>query len=58
MSEYKSDPNLGYCDGFQASLSSASEVASHLDGVSSAAEVRVDPISPCQRGGGRGGSGS
>lgn len=49
MDENGSDPNLGYCDRFQASLSSTSEVAHHLESVSSAAEVWVDPVSACQR---------
>lgn len=49
MARYKSDPNLGYCDRFQASLSSTSEVAHHFNSVSSAAEVRVDPVGACQR---------
>lgn len=38
---------LGHCDWFQASLSPTSEVACHLNGVSSTAEVWVDPVSAC-----------
>lgn len=49
MAKYRSEPHLGYCDGFQACLSSTGEVARHLNSVSSAAEVWVDPVSACQR---------
>lgn len=49
MDKYGNNPNLGYCDRFEASLSSTSEVARHLNSVSSAAEVWVDPVSACQR---------
>lgn len=47
MTENSSNPNLGYCDGLQTSLSPAGEVAHHLDGVRSAAKVWVDPVSAC-----------
>lgn len=38
---------LGHCDWFQASLSTSSEVARHLNDVSSTAEVWVNPVSAC-----------
>lgn len=47
--KYSTDPHLGYADRFQARLSSSSEVTCHLDGVGSAAQVWVDPVSACQR---------
>ena len=47
------DPDLGDADGLQAGLSSVAEVARHLDGVSGAAKVGVDPISAFQKHSGR-----
>lgn len=58
MTKNKYDPNLGYCDSFQASLSSASEVAHHLNSVSCTAKVWVDPISACPKSSSRTSSGA
>lgn len=49
IDKYRNNLNLGYCDRFQAGLSSTREVARHLNSVGSAAEVWVDPVSACQR---------